>query len=280
MRFPSLLSIFCGVAATFGATTSFVFADEAVRGTFNKVGSSSGFKNVCGTSSCVPTIVGGFINLVLGVVAIAVVGYIFYAGYLWMTSGGEEKNIEEAQQVIRNAVIGVVVIGLSFTIANLVLQVVTDTFQPTEVPAEQPATAPGSGEGRGEAPPPPPRPAPYINPSCRRSSCTSACILAEACASRRGQAEFTCETDCSNRCQAACALDGAGLPAPSPSPSTSPPALPASCRNPSAFRTCQAACAPAATARVASITDPTRRTERYVEELFLCQERCTIEHCR
>lgn len=193
-----------------------------------------------------------------------------------MTSGGEEKNIEEAQQVIKNAVIGVFVVGFSFTIANVVIRLVTDTFQP---PAPPTATEePTDGAVPGETPPPraPAGPTSPFAAGCRRSTCIPACISQRCVGPLRAQALFTCESTCQRDCEAQCGLDGAGLPTPT---SNSLMDTPSSCRNPAGYRTCNDACGPAAVTRVASITDPVRRAERYTEEFLLCHDRCLRENC-
>lgn len=282
MRSLSLVSLFFGVVTLFSATTQFVFADAAVRSTFNRVGSSSGFKNICGDSSCVPVVVGGFVNLVVGLLGVALIAYIFYAGYLWMTSGGDEKNIEEAQQVIKNAVIGVFVVGFSFTIANVVIRLVTDTFQPPEPPAATEETP--AGAAPGETPPPrtPTGPTSPFAAGCRRSTCTPACISQRCVGPLRAQVLFTCESGCQRDCESQCALDGAGLPGSTPPSGTAPwtvtPDM-GECRNPAGFRTCRGRCEASARARVELIVDEVRRTERYIEEVTLCNDRCTRDNC-
>ena len=45
-------------------------------------------------------IFGSIINVVLGFLGILLLGYMLYAGFLWMTSGGESEKAEEAQTMI------------------------------------------------------------------------------------------------------------------------------------------------------------------------------------
>ncbi len=59
-----------------------------------------------------------FALLFLGVIA---VGLIIYAGFLWMTSGGSEDKIDQAKRILRNAVIGLVIILSAWGIASFVL---------------------------------------------------------------------------------------------------------------------------------------------------------------
>ena len=54
----------------------------------------------------------------LGVIAIAI---IIYAGFLWMTSGGNEEKVEQAKKTLTNAAIGLIIILSAFAIASFVL---------------------------------------------------------------------------------------------------------------------------------------------------------------
>jgi len=45
---------------------------------------------------------------------------ILYAGYNWMTAGGEEKKVEDAKGTITRAIIGLVIIIAAFAITYFV----------------------------------------------------------------------------------------------------------------------------------------------------------------
>jgi hypothetical protein len=71
--------------------------------------------------SDLPTIIGSLINVVLGFLGIVLLFYVLRAGFLWMTAGGDEKQVKTAKDMIRDAVIGLVVIIAGFAISNFVL---------------------------------------------------------------------------------------------------------------------------------------------------------------
>lgn len=57
---------------------------------------------------------------------LAFVGVIFfvlmiYAGFLWMTARGNEEQITKAQDLIKSAITGIIIIFLSYVITNFVL---------------------------------------------------------------------------------------------------------------------------------------------------------------
>ncbi|MCX6794969.1 MAG: Ig-like domain-containing protein [Candidatus Falkowbacteria bacterium] len=54
----------------------------------------------------------------LGVIAIALT---MYAGFLWMTSGGEEEKVSQAKKILQNAVIGLVIILSAWGITTFIL---------------------------------------------------------------------------------------------------------------------------------------------------------------
>lgn len=76
---------------------------------------------ISGGTTDLPTLIGRIINIALGFVGIVLLGLLLYAGFLWMTSGGDPKKIETAKAYIRNAVIGIIIIASAFAIVNFIL---------------------------------------------------------------------------------------------------------------------------------------------------------------
>jgi amino acid transporter len=68
------------------------------------------------------TIVGNIINIALGFLGILLLAYLLYAGFLWMTAGGDEGQVKKAKETIQRAIIGLVIIAAAFAISNFVLQ--------------------------------------------------------------------------------------------------------------------------------------------------------------
>lgn len=61
------------------------------------------------------------INIVLLFLGVIAVGLIIYAGFVWMTSGGSEDKIDQAKKILRNAVIGLVIVLSAWGIATFIL---------------------------------------------------------------------------------------------------------------------------------------------------------------
>lgn len=72
------------------------------------------------TIRTLPEIIGNIINIVLGFLGVLLLVYLIYAGFLWMTSS-DSKGPEKAKEMIRNAIIGLIIIVSSFAISNFVL---------------------------------------------------------------------------------------------------------------------------------------------------------------
>lgn len=90
------------------------------------VGEITGQMDVAGATSGLSVqdprlTVARFINVFLGILGTIFIVYVVYAGYLWMTAGGEEEKTTEAKTHIRNAVIGLVIILAALGINLLVI---------------------------------------------------------------------------------------------------------------------------------------------------------------
>lgn len=83
----------------------------------NNVGASAGIT----TSRGLPDILGSIINVVLGFLGVVFLVLLLYAGFLWMTAQGEEKTVEKAKGIIKQAIIGLIIVVAAFAISNFVL---------------------------------------------------------------------------------------------------------------------------------------------------------------
>lgn len=61
------------------------------------------------------------IRVVLGLIGIILLGLIIYAGFLWMTAGGNSDNIDKAKQIISASVIGLIIVLSAYAIASYVM---------------------------------------------------------------------------------------------------------------------------------------------------------------
>ncbi|MFH1252814.1 MAG: IPT/TIG domain-containing protein [Candidatus Uhrbacteria bacterium] len=68
------------------------------------------------------------IRVILGFLGLVVVIFVIYGGFLWVTASGEIEKIKKAQKVIRNAIVGAIIILSSFAIAQFVLSRATEAI--------------------------------------------------------------------------------------------------------------------------------------------------------
>lgn len=83
---------------------------------------TGGLSSTCSGLECVATTVGNAISIVLGFVGIVLLIVFIYAGFLWMTAGGEKDNVTQAKQLLLNAVAGAIIVAASFAISTFVLK--------------------------------------------------------------------------------------------------------------------------------------------------------------
>ncbi len=75
----------------------------------------------------IPEIIGAIIGIVLSFVGIIFLSLTIYAGFLWMTSGGNEIKVLKAKETLRNSIIGLVVILSAYSITKFVLSAVVSS---------------------------------------------------------------------------------------------------------------------------------------------------------
>ena len=76
------------------------------------------------------SIIGQFISIVLGFTGVVFVVLILYGGWLWGTARGNEEQVQSAEKLIRNAVIGVIIVFATFTISRFVINAINVSFAP------------------------------------------------------------------------------------------------------------------------------------------------------
>lgn len=77
-------------------------------------------KNGVATLKCVPLFFGNIINGVFGFAAIAAVFFVVIAGIKFLTSGGDQEKVGQAKKTITFALVGLLVILLSFAVIRVV----------------------------------------------------------------------------------------------------------------------------------------------------------------
>lgn len=66
-------------------------------------------------------IVLAIINFALGFLGLLAVIMVIYGGFLYVSSAGNEENVKKAKQILLYAVLGIVIILISFALVNTIL---------------------------------------------------------------------------------------------------------------------------------------------------------------
>ncbi|MEK7116179.1 MAG: hypothetical protein AAB879_02165 [Patescibacteria group bacterium] len=124
------------IVTLFVATALPVFA-QSVTGKIGeglkKAATESGFVSGASTTD-LPTIIGRVIGVALTLLGTLLLAYILYGGFLWMTAGGEEKNVTKAKDIIKNAVIGLTIIVAAYALSTFVIKQLNYVLEGTTGP--------------------------------------------------------------------------------------------------------------------------------------------------
>lgn len=86
-------------------------------------GMESGQASATGVPEDPRVIVMRIVRVALSFLGTVFLCLIIYAGFLWMTAGGNEENIEKAKKLLSRAVIGLVIILSSYSITIILAKV-------------------------------------------------------------------------------------------------------------------------------------------------------------
>ncbi len=90
---------------------------------FNKIGTAYGNS----TPLDIRITVARIINVVLGLLGVIFVVLAIFAGFKYMTSAGSEEKTKEAMDILRTAVIGLLIILMAWAITRYTIQVMNKT---------------------------------------------------------------------------------------------------------------------------------------------------------
>ena len=74
----------------------------------------------------VRTTASSLINTILGFLGIIALVLVFYAGFLWMTAGGNSEQVDKAKNILGAAIIGLIIILSSYAITRTITTEVID----------------------------------------------------------------------------------------------------------------------------------------------------------
>ena len=66
------------------------------------------------------------INIILSLLGVIFLVLLIYGGFMWMTARGNESQVEAAKKIITRAIIGVIIILISFVVSWFVMSRLSD----------------------------------------------------------------------------------------------------------------------------------------------------------
>ena len=91
-----------------------------------EVGTSVGLD---ATATDLPKLIGNVIAVLLSVLGIIFVVLVVYAGFLYLTSSGEDEKVKKAKKLLTQSVIGLVIIVAAYAIAAFVIDALTEVVK-------------------------------------------------------------------------------------------------------------------------------------------------------
>lgn len=87
----------------------------------------AGNGNKVATLQCIPIVFKNLISIALIFAGIVAVFFIIYSGIRFISSGGDPKQVDAARQTLTWAIVGLVLILLSFLIVNVIATITGTT---------------------------------------------------------------------------------------------------------------------------------------------------------
>lgn len=122
MKFSILIILTFGF---FLALPLMTYAAEATtaQGLLQGVGKNAKY-NTSGDDTTLAQTVGNIISASLGILGVLFLAFTVFAGYMYLTAGGDEEQVKNAIKYMRNAIIGLIIVMASFGITKWVVNAI------------------------------------------------------------------------------------------------------------------------------------------------------------
>lgn len=86
-----------------------------------QIANQSGYTTAGVTEYTLSEMIGQGIKIVLGFVGTIFFALTVYAGYLWMTAQGNSDQVEKAKDILKMAVVGIIIVVAAYSITAFIL---------------------------------------------------------------------------------------------------------------------------------------------------------------
>ncbi len=111
---------------------TFLAAASDIVGHLSNAGQNANYQaasNGAGAGYALTKIIMTVIASALGLTGTIVLALIVYAGYTWMTAGGDSDKVSKAKETIARAVIGLAIVIVSYALANFIVPLIVNATQ-------------------------------------------------------------------------------------------------------------------------------------------------------
>src|SRR3989338_1466684 len=110
--------------------TPFIASAGILTGSLKEAVKGSGFQETTDEDT-IRTTVGTIIRAFLGLLGTIFLVLLVYAGYLWMTAGGNEEDVTKAKKLIFQAIVGLAIVMGAYAITAFVLLNLKEVITPS-----------------------------------------------------------------------------------------------------------------------------------------------------
>jgi len=118
---PNHLILSSLFALFFFSKTNSANAQTSFRRSLDATGAATGH-TAAGLSTNFPMLIGRFIFYLLSFVGVIFLVLMIYGGYIWMMARGNEQDVEKAKTLIKNSLIGLIIILCAYAITYMFLK--------------------------------------------------------------------------------------------------------------------------------------------------------------
>lgn len=108
-----ILFLFFSIAVSSNFVLAYNFNDGSG---LNTTANGAGYDQSADAKTFLTSKIGIAISVVVSFIGIILLCLIIYGGYLWMTAMGNESQIDKAKGIIKNAIIGVIIVFCAYMI--------------------------------------------------------------------------------------------------------------------------------------------------------------------
>jgi len=114
-----------GTLAVLFSLPLLAFAQDNVQSGLSGIRSTFGFSGGITSATTLKDLIISIIRIMLLFAGIIAVVFVIIGGYMYITSGGNAEQAEKGKSTVVNAIIGIVMIILSYVIINVIVNLVS-----------------------------------------------------------------------------------------------------------------------------------------------------------